>query len=375
MEIVLETIGGPGQDWSCFETWDTTADFTPELFHIGFVSPNDHLRENFERFRRGLRFALHDFLLVTVTGEILAWKIKNEVVLPEGMTRDLFVPALPLRTNCIQIVKHFLEEHFGSADTLDRLHDYSLPQVDFENLTNRFCLAVRHLESGWLKVEVVKRWRQHELAETESILPAAHGLWLPRNILFLPSEIEDFERLLNATPPAAEEEYQAFFEVHPKWLYLLGEQYEEARSQVHLSPLQTYPELVLTDSPVDQMLLIPDFFLKRIGLDLWDVLDIKPSNVRMIVGRRSRRKFSEAVSEAVAQLREYAKRLEQREIRTYLQREYNLVVSEPDAIILIGRDFDFKTRQEKSMFRHQDGVRVYTYDDLHRLAKHRSLAI
>ena len=69
----------------------------------------------------------------------------------------------------------------------------------------------------------------------------------------------------------------------------------------------------MIDSEIDYLSLKPDFMLKRVGLDLWDVLDIKASDSRMIVGRKTRRKFSEAVAEAVAQLREYISRIHQKQ--------------------------------------------------------------
>ena len=50
-------------------------------------------------------------------------------------------------------------------------------------------------------------------------------------------------------------------------------------------------------------------------------------------------------------------------------------MAEPVATVVIGRDFDFRSLREKAMLASDDNVRVYTYDDLHILAKHRQMRI
>jgi hypothetical protein len=283
------------------------------------------------------------------------------------------LPANTISSAHSEIAAFLLARNIDPGHVVMRLRGYGNPADEPSEICSRYTLAIGVLPSGHLKVQVFERWGKHELAESQGIISAPNGLLLPETVLFLRGEIEEFETLLNANPAVPEDAYQEFFEAHPKWLYLLGEQYDKFKSQVRLPPLKLYQELVVTDESVDKMWLKPDFLLKRIGLDLWDVLDIKASDCRMIVGRRSRNKFSEAVSEAVAQLREYSRRMQQNEVRAYVKRQYNMSISEPVAMVLIGRDFDFKTLQSKSMFRESERVKIYTYDDLHRLARHRSL--
>jgi hypothetical protein len=271
-------------------------------------------------------------------------------------------------------------ERFLRARKLDvhelamALHGY-LSMADPHRISERFSLAIRLLDNGLLRAEVVERWGGHSVLDAKSEVVSAHGLWLPESVVFLPQEMDDFERLLNALPTAPEEAYQEFFEAHPKWLYLLGEQYDSFESQVRLPAVNLHHELALIDGAVESSELKPDFLLKRIDLELWDVLDIKRSDFKTVVGRKARRKLSDAVTETVAQLREYKRRLQQGDVRLRLRQQYGITVAEPIAMAVIGRDTDFKNLREKSLFTVSDGVKIYTYDDLHRVAKHRMLRV
>lgn len=229
-------------------------------------------------------------------------------------------------------------------------------------------------EAGRVGIQVFKRFGAYNVAENRIVEPSLHGIWFPDATLFPTSEIKEFEFLLRQKPPSPERAYQEFFEAHPRWLYILGEQYEAAVPQVRLPPLEFRSTLTLADSSSGPGKLVPDFLLKRIGLELWDVLDIKASDARVVVGRSSRRRFSQAVSEAIAQLKEYRRRLHSPEVRQDLHRRFQMTISEPDAMVLVGRDFCFTSVIEKDQFREQDGVRIYTYDDLHRLAKQRAIS-
>ena len=240
-------------------------------------------------------------------------------------------------------------------------------------IPQRFSVAIRVLESGFLQAEVHDRWGQHAFAEEEHGVASTHGLLIPERAVFLPGELEDFERLLNAKPPAHERAFQEFFEAHPKWMYLLGEQYEKIAPQIQLPPVEIRQSLGFVDGRIDEGDFFPDFMLKRIGLELWDVLDIKRASPRVVVGAKSRRKFSAAVYEAVAQLREYTDRLRQNEVREFLRSEHGITIARPIAMVVIGRDFEFRTMREKDILKSSDGVRIYTYDDLQRLARHRAL--
>lgn len=286
--------------------------------------------------------------------------------------------ALPKGTiteNRSEMASFLVRRGINPNGLVTRLSGYGYSGREPDNVAARCSLAIGELASGRLKAQILERWGRHDLAESPHVVEAPHGLWLPENVLFLPTEIEEFETYLNAQPPLSEQDFQEFFENHPKWLFLLGEQYEDFRAQVPLPPVQLHQEIALAYEPIDEKPLQPDFLLKRIGLDLWDVLDIKPSDCRMVVGRQSRRGFAAAVRDGVNQLRGYTDRLRQNEVRAYIKKKYQMEVSEPVPMLLIGREFEFKTERARSELRSSEGVRIYTYDDLPRLAKHRALSL
>jgi hypothetical protein len=235
-------------------------------------------------------------------------------------------------------------------------------------------LAIVPQTDGRLRIEVLEKLDTAEVSETARSAPSLNTIWLPASSVFEQRDIDEFELLMNADPPVSESSFQEFFERHPQWLFLLGEQYEKALPHAKLPPPTLHPSLAFSPNPASEMTLIPDFLLKRVSLDLWDVLDIKLPTARTIVGRPSRRRFSQEVADSVAQLREYNRRLRTPETRERLWNEYGVKVANPLAMVLVGRDIDFDgSEEEKDLFRESEGVRVYTYDDLHRLAKRRNI--
>ncbi len=279
------------------------------------------------------------------------------------------------RFEYVSNIRHFLMERGISPEDVCRSLFGSDNGDDSLSIPQRYSLVIQTLKTGLLKAQVFDRWGQHAIEGAKSGYSAPHGLLIPERVVFLPGEFDEFDQLLNADPPVPEEEFQRFFEAHPKWLYLLGEQYEEMAPQIRLPPATVRETLVFVDGQIDEGDFFPDFMLKRIGLDLWDLIDIKRAKPPVVVGRSNRRKFSEAVHEAVAQVREYKDRLRQSEVREYLRREHGITVVRPVAMVVVGRDFEFRTLRERDVLMNSEGVRVYTYDDLRRLARHRALIV
>ena len=82
MDVTIETIGTADQgcDYTTFATWDAIVDDgIPEIFHIGVVYPAILLEDDFERHHFTLQIAPYDYLLVTFSGEIIAWKLKENL--------------------------------------------------------------------------------------------------------------------------------------------------------------------------------------------------------------------------------------------------------------------------------------------------------
>jgi hypothetical protein len=110
------------------------------------------------------------------------------------------------------------------------------------------------------------------------------------------AEIEAFEALINREN-LREPELQQFFETHP---HFLSEEHTPL-SQVRLPR-------------ADGRVLIPDFILKPLFTQQddskWRVLELKLPSAKLLSGKGPRRRLSSRVMEAIAQLREYKKYLE-----------------------------------------------------------------
>ena len=263
----------------------------------------------------------------------------------------------------------FWETNHVSVETVIDVSKSLLSYCGEETLTpdevaSRFCLAIK-VDSRGLTVHPVERWGIHGIKEDEGESTQRAELWLPTNTLVTPDEIHEFEELLEATN-VAELDWQRFLDRHPVFLYMLGD-FDAHRREVVLSP-----QLLLDDAE-DEFQLRPDFLLRRMGTDLWDFLEIKPPNVRMVGGRKSRRRFSSSVADALAQVRVYAEFLRQKNHQAWLRKKNGLKFSFPRSHLLVGRDSAFGSTLEKQELLAGETVRIFTYDDLHRIAKHRLL--
>jgi hypothetical protein len=114
-----------------------------------------------------------------------------------------------------------------------------------------------------------------------------------RDLYGIQYEIELFEALLNK-PSTIEPELQRFFEEHPHFLSATNS----------TKPL---PHVRLEDSL--GKVLVPDFILRPIVASQrdskWEVLDLKRPQAKLLVGKRTRARFSQEVVAAITQLRDY----------------------------------------------------------------------
>jgi hypothetical protein len=155
---------------------------------------------------------------------------------------------------------------------------------------------------------------------------------------------------LLARSSTSEREIQRFLEMHPE--FLLGDEYSEAVPQVVLKRDDAGP-------------LIPDFILKPVVGELCDIAELKTAASRPIRFQKIRDRFSAAVYEAVAQLREYRDYVENEARRYELHDRTNLLVSRPRMFVVIGR----RTEIRPEAFRRLEGdlpsaLTLRTYDDL-----------
>lgn len=124
MDVAVETIGTADQgcDYTTFATWDASVDGTPEIFHIGVLYPAIFLVDDFEHHRRyTLKAAPYSYLLITFSGEIIAWKVKDDINFSDKASQVIFEQKRSIKPNYITVAKNFLEEHFGKTCSFDHL--------------------------------------------------------------------------------------------------------------------------------------------------------------------------------------------------------------------------------------------------------------
>jgi hypothetical protein len=170
--------------------------------------------------------------------------------------------------------------------------------------------------------------------------------------LGLADAIEEFEALVNFNR-ATESDFQRFFERSPD--FILMDEHKKAHPHVILQ----------SDSELGRR-LIPDFVLEpadRTGLA--DLLDIKLPSAQVLVLKRSRPRYSAAVMEACAQLREYSDFFEDPRNLESVQAKYGLRAYRPRLFIVIGRkpgvDPLVARRVSDDLPRR---ITIRTYDDL-----------
>src|SRR5262249_46616902 len=143
---------------------------------------------------------------------------------------------------------------------------------------------------------------------------------------------------------------------HP-W-FLLEHRYGTIRSQVRL---------VREEKPD----LVPDFILEPVSqTDFWKIVELKLPSARMV--RRfsaNRVTLSAAITEALAQLREYRDYFDDPTSRRQL-RELGIHAFKPEICVIIGRDYgNLNVEETLSAKRDFGELEVVTYNELVERAK------
>jgi hypothetical protein len=176
----------------------------------------------------------------------------------------------------------------------------------------------------------------------------------------LRNEIEGFEELLGQAH-SKENQIQHFLERHPNILKALNTGYAHVYSQVVLER-------------DDGTSLRPDFMLEPIGSDWCDILDIKLPDKPVVVGRKDRKRFSSAIEELRAQLREYAAYFEDESLSKRVEERYGIKCYRPRLIGIIGRDPRLAdTRQLRRLETQYSDISILSFEQLLRIAKSRPL--
>lgn len=134
--------------------------------------------------------------------------------------------------------------------------------------------------------------------------------------------IAELEEILN-TPNVREQDLHEFFERNEE--FILNDEYKRAHSKVVL------------ESETGER-LIPDFVLEPIDQSgLCDILELKGPSARVFALKKSRMRYSAAVMEVCAQLREYSAFFDQEFHRRAIEEKYGLRAYRPSMFVIIGR--------------------------------------
>lgn len=162
--------------------------------------------------------------------------------------------------------------------------------------------------------------------------------------------VEELEFLMNSRN-AREDDFQNFFERNPD--FILNDEYRRA-----------HPQLVLSRD--DGQTLRPDFLLEPLDQSsLCDLLELKLPSAQVFVLKRSRARFSAAVFEAAAQLREYSRFFDEEKNRGRFQSAYpGLMVYKPRMVVIIGRRSDASSLVQRDIQSELPNLILRTYDEV-----------
>jgi hypothetical protein len=170
--------------------------------------------------------------------------------------------------------------------------------------------------------------------------------------------IEQLEALVNQ-PQVRESEIESLLVANPLFLRSLG--YRDIYHQVVL-PRTAGPNLR------------PDVIAEPAGSPWAEILDLKLPSAKVLVGRGDRVRMSAALSEAVAQLREYGAFFDDRRAAAQIEHRLGIRCYRPKLTVIIGRDPSrFSPEEQRRALTAHPDLQVVTYDDLLRAARTRLL--
>jgi hypothetical protein len=286
--------------------------------------------------------------------------------------RDNFARKLPTKEEYeFAREETYIDQIFGSYDDFIAHWEATLP-ADRASATTPGGLEIlgkRYLES------FIEASTRHSLlvelaiqssGEVTRVVPYhAHALnridvngelWIGRPAVIakqtqsiLRSELASFEKLIARTD-VSEKEIQDWLETHPWFFKSLGF-------------AKVYPKVVLereTDGP-----LIPDFILEPAANTWCEILDIKRPEPTLIAGPSDRKRFSAAVSQLQAQLREYRAYFEDPRLAQSIEKKYGIKCYKPKLIGVIGREIpDAGTREMRRLMTSYSDTEIVTFDRL-----------
>jgi len=212
--------------------------------------------------------------------------------------------------------------------------------------------AVRS-EAGRLRIDLalVRKGK----AETENFywgaVPKSHVLFLGIDPSQLSSQLAKYSHLINKKG-VTELEMQAFFEKHPD--FLLQGEFDRC-----------WPRFFLPwEKPKTKFFC--DFVLRPIVMPSrsrrWKLLELKRPNDRLVSGRREHPRFSSTLSQAISQLRDYSRRLQEHpeQVRSKLGQ----AIQNPRLAVLLGFARNEDPDKVDLLSQREPDVDIITYDEI-----------
>lgn len=184
-------------------------------------------------------------------------------------------------------------------------------------------------------------------AVTSSSLRSARTNALP--------ELAELEDLIN-DPKTKEADLQAFLALYPQLLFGLDERYCEVK-----------PHVCLYDSRGER--LVPDFMARVQDSDIWDLIELKLPEHRVIVNRAGSERASAAAAKGIAELLRYRDFFGQRANRDRVRDRFGIAPYEPCLVMVIGRGRSTTRYDWSGTPLGLPGVRIVSYDYLFERAR------
>ncbi len=292
-----------------------------------------------------------DFILKALNG----WFVNREIVIAPT---DICMRVLNRCSSLLYAPRHFAEAG-GDLAMVDSSLDMARRFAPFRDLP-MMALFLRdgHVHAGhftYRDTVLTPRPPHGRSIDIQGV-----RIFSPRPVPLLDIKtIEVFENIISRED-VRELEIQNFLRNYPEVLLTLG--YSSAR-----------PHICLREPGNNS--LIPDFLLELPGGRGFDILDLKLPSARLVARNPYLRMSSELVK-ALAQLRKYAVFFENSQNRQSFERFYGLSAFRPEIIVVMGREREFLSRDERKEVEEQLGqVRLYTYDDLLAYAQSRIIEL
>lgn len=176
--------------------------------------------------------------------------------------------------------------------------------------------------------------------------------------IFLASEVDQFEQLINDAGAQKEQHLQEFLESHSHFLRAIGS--HGFRPQVHLIRQD------IDGSSGKRANLYPDFIVEQLGLSRHSIVELKKAQTQMTAGPADRRNYSAQFLSALRQLDDYWNFFQDSANRRWFAGTYGEDISNPELILLMGSE-EVAEAPLRSMVltptEHRP-VRLLTYSDI-----------